>query len=172
MPLTAPSTTLTLEQIREIARNINHLGAKLYFILLAETGSRPGALLKLKLNNIDLDSRIIKFYEVEGLSSRTKHAWISFFSKATAKFIRDIYLLFRDKWVETWKKSIRALGYSDEFIDEWKCKLLPFKGVHFRNEIYKASEKVLGKKISLYDLRRFHATYLSVTSSSYRYSAR
>ena len=33
---------LTLGQVREIARRIAHLGAKAYFVLLAETGLRPG----------------------------------------------------------------------------------------------------------------------------------
>jgi len=154
----APKEPLTLDQIRAIARRIGHLGAKAYFILLAETGLRPGEVLRLTLDQIDLEERLVKVIR-EG---RTKRAYVSFFSEKTKEFLVKEYMPYRSEFIKKYEVALRNLGYSEITINEWKQKLFPFKDYELRQEIYRASEKVLGRQIRLYDLRAFFASYMSL----------
>ncbi|MCD6096157.1 MAG: tyrosine-type recombinase/integrase [Thermoprotei archaeon] len=149
---------LTLEQVREIARRIGHLGAKAYFVMLAETGLRPGEVLRLTLDQIDLEERLVKVIR-EG---KTKRAYVSFFSEKTKEFLAKEYLPYREQFVNQYAAALKNLGFSEEFINEWKKRLFPFADYVLRREIYMASEKVLGRQIRLYDLRSFFASYMSL----------
>jgi len=149
---------LTLEQVRAIAKNIYHIGAKAYFVLLAETGLRPGEVLRLTLDDIDLDNRMIRILR-EG---RTKRSYVSFFSKKTKEFLAREYLPYRDSFVKQYAVALKNLGFSEEFIKEWKKRLFPFADYVLRREIYTASEKAIGRQIRLYDLRSFFASYMSL----------
>ena len=149
---------LTLDQVRAIAKHIAHLGAKAYFVLLTETGLRPGEVLNLRLSDIDLKERVIRVFK-EG---KTKRAYISFFSEKTKEFLIKEYLPFRQDFIERYEVALRNLGFSEEYVKEWKQKLFPFKDYELRQEIYRASEKVLGRQIRLYDLRSFFASYMSL----------
>ena len=153
---------LTLPQVRGIAGEIEHLGAKAYFALLTETGCRPGALFKLQLEHIDLKERLIKFYEVAAANSATKHHYIGFFSVSTAKWLKEVYLPYRERFIKENENAMRNLGFSEREIREWRKKLIPFKESTIRSEIYRASEKAIGKRIRLYDLRAFFASYMSL----------
>ena len=149
---------LTLEQVRKIARNIYHLGAKAYFVMLAETGLRPGEVLRHSLDSIDLEERLVKVVK-EG---RTKRAYVSFFSTKTKEFLAKEYLPYRQKFVNQHAAALRNLGYSDREVRIWEQRLFPFKDAVLRSEIYMASEKAIGKQIRLYDLRSFFASYMSL----------
>ena len=149
---------LTLEQVRAIARRIAHLGAKAYFVMLAETGLRPGEVLRLSLDSIDLEERLVKVVK-EG---RTKRAYVSFFSTKTKEFLAKEYLPYRQKFVNQHAAALRNLGYSDREVRIWEQRLFPFKDAVLRSEIYMASEKAIGKQIRLYDLRSFFASYMSL----------
>jgi integrase len=52
--------SLTLETLRRIFDNIDHLGAKAFFLLLSESGLRVGEVYSLKMDQLDLENRIIK----------------------------------------------------------------------------------------------------------------
>ena len=153
-----PKEPLTLEQVREIARRIGHPGAKAYFVLLAETGLRPGELLKLTIDQIDVANRTIKVFK----ENETKRAYISFFSEKTKEFLVKEYMPYRARFVEKYAPVLKNFGLSDKEINKWRKKLFPFKDYELRQEIYRASEKVLGRQIRLYDLRSFFASYMSL----------
>jgi len=149
---------LTLEEIRAIAKNIHHLGAKAYFVLLAETGLRPGEVLNLKLEQLELPSRAVRVFK----GNETKRAYISFFSRRTQEFLANEYLPYRDRAVKRFEHGLRGLGYDEDYIKNWRHKLFPFKEYVIRQEIYRASEKAIGRQIRPYDLRAFFASYMSL----------
>ncbi|MHC1627890.1 MAG: tyrosine-type recombinase/integrase [Candidatus Nezhaarchaeales archaeon] len=151
-------TPLTLKQVREISKRIDHLSAKAYFVLLAETGLRPGEVLGLTLDQIDLEERLVKVIR-EG---KTKRAYVSFFSEKTKEFLAKEYLPYREQFVNQYATALKNLGFSEEFIREWKRRLFPFRDYELRQEIYRASEKAIGRQIRLYDLRSFFASYMSL----------
>ena len=72
------------------------------------------------------------------------------------------YLPYRQKFVNQYAAALRNLGFSEEFIKEWKRRLFPFADYVLRREIYTASEKAIGRRIRLYDLRSFFASYMSL----------
>ncbi|BFI76245.1 hypothetical protein YN1HA_23430 [Sulfurisphaera ohwakuensis] len=58
-------------------------------MILAETGLRVGEVLSLKIDQIDIEHRIIKIMK----ESETKRAYISFLHQNTAKWLKEVYLL-------------------------------------------------------------------------------
>ncbi|MEM4371829.1 MAG: tyrosine-type recombinase/integrase, partial [Metallosphaera sp.] len=65
---------LSIGDLKKIFDHIEHLGAKAFFLMLAETGLRVGEVYSLKIDQVDLENRIIKIMK----ESRTKRAYISF----------------------------------------------------------------------------------------------
>ncbi len=146
---------LTIDSIKHIFNNIDDLGAKAFFLLLAETGLRVGEVLSLKLDQVDFEHRIIHISKV----SETKRAYISFLHQSTAKWLKDVYLPYREEFISKYESSIRKLAEAnpDQNIDieAWKAKLFPFREDILRAEIKEAMKKVLGREFRLYDLRSF-----------------
>ncbi|BAB65221.1 putative transposase [Sulfurisphaera tokodaii str. 7] len=151
---------LSLDTLKKIFNNINDLGAKALFLLLTETGLRVGEVLSLKIDQIDLEHRIIKIMK----ESETKRAYISFLHEKTAAWLRDVYLPYREEFVEKYESSIMKLAAANPEqgidIEEWKLKLFPFREDVLRMEIKEAMRKTVGKEFRLYDLRSFFASYM------------
>jgi len=78
---------LSLDTLKKIFNNINDLGARALFLLLIETGLRVGEVLGLKVDQIDLEHRIIKIMK----ESETKRAYISFLHQSTARWVKEQY---------------------------------------------------------------------------------
>ncbi|WP_256202231.1 site-specific integrase, partial [Sulfuracidifex metallicus] len=118
---------LSLATLRQIFENIDDLGAKAIFLLLTETGLRVGEVLGLKVDQIDLDHRIIKIMK----ENETKRAYISFLHEKTATWFKEKYLLYRKEFIEKYESSIRKLAVAnpDQGInmEDWKNKLFPFR---------------------------------------------
>ena len=91
-------------------------------------------------------------FEVE---SETKRRYLTFLHEETAKFIREEYLPYRNKFVEMYDESIKNFGLSDLDVEEWKQKLIQFDRDRLRREIKETAKKVIGREIELYDLRKF-----------------
>jgi integrase len=144
---------LTLETLRRIFDNVDHLGAKAFFLLLSESGLRVGEVYSLKMNQIDLENRIIKVMK----ESETKRAYISFIHTETRKWLREVYLPYREEFVRTYEFAVRQIGAD---VEAWKQKLFPFQLADLRSSIKEGMRKVLGKEFRLYDLRSFFASYL------------
>jgi len=147
---------ITLKQVVEVAKRIEHIGAKTFFILLAETGLRPCEILNLSINDVDLNKRRIVVARV----TQTKRAYITFLHEKTAKFISDAYIPFRTTFISKVESALRNLGYGEHYISEWKRKFLPFKDYELRQEIYRAMDEALGKRFRIYDLRSFFSAYM------------
>ncbi len=149
-----------LATVKQIFNNINDLGAKAFFILLTETGLRIGEVLSLKLDQIDFKHRIIHISKM----NKTKRAYITFLHESTAKWLKEVYLPYREDFVRKYENSLRKLieANPDRNIDieAWKNKLFPFKEENIRFEIKQAMKKVLGREFRLYDLRSFFASYM------------
>ena len=151
---------LTLDSLKQIFQNINDLGAKTLFLLLVETGLRVGEVMNLRVDQIDLDHRIIKLMK----ENETKRAYISFLHEKTAKLLRETYLPYHDEFVRKYENSVRKLAAANPNqgidIENWKAKLFPFREDILRTEIENGMRKILGSTFRLYDLRSFFASYM------------
>ncbi|RLE55251.1 MAG: hypothetical protein DRJ40_08670 [Thermoprotei archaeon] len=77
----------------------------------------------------------------------------------TAKWFREVYLSHRERYIGIVREQVEKLGTD---IEEWSSKLIPFPRRTLREEIYRASELALGRRIELYDLRKFFATHMAL----------
>ncbi len=154
-----PKLDFKIEDLRKVWQELPSLESKLYFTLLVECGLRPGEPFIVKLSNIDWNLRVV-WFETEEES--TKRRYITFLHEETARWIREVYLPYRDKFVKQYLSSLRNLGYSTTIIEEWKNKLIPFDRSRLRREIKETFRKVLGKEIELYDLRKFWSTWMTL----------
>ena len=148
---------LTLEEVRAVARAIEWPPAKAYFALLAETGLRPGEVLNARIQDLDLNERMLKVMKA---SNTTKRSYVAFFSENLRDYLGDVYLPYREEFVgsvEPWVRNIRR-----DYVSEWKNLLFPFKDSALRAAIYDAMDRALGRRFRLYDLRAFYASYMSL----------
>ena len=143
---------LSLELLKRVFQSIEHLGAKTFFLILAETGLRVGEVYSLTVEQVDLENGIIKLMK----SSATKRAYISFLHGETIKWIKENYLPFREDFISKYERVVRQIGGD---VEKWKRKFFPFQLADLRSEIKEAMRKV-GKEFRLYDLRSFFASYM------------
>jgi integrase len=148
---------LTLEEVRAVARAIEWPPAKAYFALLAETGLRPGEVLNAKVQDLDLNERTLRIMKT---GNATKRSYVAFFSVKLRDYLKNVYLPYRDEFIEVREASVRNL--LKEGVAEWKSLLFPFKDSALRAAIYDAMDKTLGRRFRLYDLRAFYASYMSL----------
>ena len=147
---------LTLETVRAVARAIDWPPARAYFALLAETGLRPGEVLNLRVQDVDLVERVVRVMRV----GATKRSYVSFFSEKLRDYLRDVYLPYREDFVEGSEDRVRRL--LRDRVSEWRSLLFPFEDSALRASIYRAMDRVLGRRFRLYDLRAFYASYMSL----------
>jgi len=100
----------TLEEIKRVAKNITNVGAKITFVILAETGLRPVEVFNLTMKQVDLSERIIRPLHL----SKTKRAYISFISKPMYKFITKQYLPWREWFLEHYQNVVSNIGRDAE----------------------------------------------------------
>jgi integrase len=146
---------LTLETVRAVARAIDWIPAKAFYALLAETGLRPGEVLNARLGDLDLGERMLRIMRI----GSTKRSYVAFFSEGLKSYLEKQYLPYRGDFVS---KAEPRVGNLLRDTAEWRNLLFPFKDSALRASIYDAMEKTLGKRFRLYDLRAFHASYLSI----------
>jgi integrase len=148
---------LTLEEVRAVARAIEWPPAKAYYCLLAETGLRPGEVLNARVQDLDLNERMLKIMKA---GNSTKRSYIAFFSERLRDYLRKEYLPYRGEFIEVREASVRNLLKED--VAEWRNMLFPFKDSALRAAIYEAMDRALGRRFRLYDLRAFFASYMSL----------
>jgi integrase len=148
---------LTLEEVRAVARALDWPPAKAYFALLAETGLRPGEVLNARIQDLDLNERMLKVMKA---GNSTKRSYIAFFSERLRDYLREEYLPYREEFIEVREASVRNL--LKEGVAEWRNLLFPFKDSALRATIYDAMDRALGRRFRLYDLRAFYASYMSL----------
>jgi integrase len=148
---------LTLDEVRAVARAIEWPPAKAYFALLAETGLRPGEVLNARVQDLDLNERMLKIMKA---NNTTKRSYIAFFSVKLRDFLESVYLPYREEFIELKEASVKNL--LKEGVAEWKSLLFPFKDAVLRSTIYDAMDRTLGRRFRLYDLRAFFATFMTL----------
>nr|WP_011229449.1 site-specific integrase [Sulfolobus sp. NOB8H2]CAA09137.1 hypothetical protein [Sulfolobus sp. NOB8H2] len=149
---------ISLDLLKKIFQSIDHLGAKTFFLILAETGLRVGEVYSLTLEQVDLENGIIKLMK----SSATKRAYISFLHKETIEWIKKNYLPFREDFISKYEKAVQQIGGD---VEKWRMKFFPFQLADLRAEVKEGMRKV-GKEFRLYDLRSFFASYMAKSGVS------
>ena len=51
-----------------------------------------------------------------------------------------------NNFVKQYAVALKNLGFNDDYIREWERRLFPFKDYELRQEIYRASEKAIGRR--------------------------
>jgi integrase len=125
--------------------------------LLAETGLRPGEVLNARVQDLDLNERMLKVMKA---GNSTKRSYIAFFSEKLRDYLKEEYLPYRGEFIEVREASVRNL--LKEGVAEWRNLLFPFKDSALRAAIYDAMDRALGMRFRLYDLRAFYASYMSL----------
>ncbi|GAB6947592.1 site-specific integrase [Vulcanisaeta sp. JCM 16161] len=147
----------TIEELRQILQRIESIEAKTYFIILAETGLRPGEPFLVTMDDVDLEHGMLRIGKV----TETKRAFIAFLRQETLDFIKREYLPRRERFLGSIENAWRATPWmSDEAIARAKSKFLPFDQSRLRREIKEAAKQVLNRDFELYELRKFFATWM------------
>jgi len=147
----------TLEQLRQIWQQLPTIESKFYFVLLAETGLRPGEPFLLTIDDLDLEHGMLRIGKV----TETKRAFVAFLRPEFLEWVRNNYLPHREAWVEKMAKAWESSNlFSQEVIENAKRKLIPFDQSRLRREIKDVARQVLGREFELYELRKFFATYM------------
>jgi len=142
----------TIDEIRRVAEAINDIGAKLAFILLAETGLRPSEVFNLAVDQVDLENRVIRPLHM----SKTKRAYISFISKPLQRFIYEKYLPWRELFIQQYSAAVNNVGGDAE---KWRSRFIPLSEDHIRAEIKVAMQRT-GIRFELYKLRSFFISWM------------
>ena len=146
----------TLDELREVLSRIESIEARTYFLILAETGLRPGEPFLVTMDDVDLERGILRIDKVEV----TKRAFVAFLRPETLEFIKSQYLPRREEFLKMVTPGMAAAGWSRGFVNELRRKFLPFDQGRLRREIKEAARQVLGRELELYELRRFFATWI------------
>lgn len=151
---------LSIDILKRIFNNIQDIGAKAFFLVLAETGLRTGEVLSLTVEQVDLEHRVIKLMK----ENETKRAYITFLHENTAKWLKEVYLPYREDFVSRYLENVKKLAEAnpEQGIDVtlWFNKFFPFRDDSLRFDIKNAMKRVLGREFRLYDLRSFFASYM------------
>lgn len=126
---------------------------------------RPGEVFSLSLRDIDLETRAV----IPAKITDSKRAYISFFSEATANYIKNQYLEWRKHCVEENLNRIRNLAREwipkdktvavDELVEDWEEKPISIKEFKIRLVINEAMARA-GIMFRLYDLRSFFTSWM------------
>jgi len=147
----------TLEQLRQIWQQLPTIESKFYFVLLAETGLRPGEPFLLTIDDLDLEHGMLRVGKV----TPTKRAFIAFLRPEFLDWVRNNYLPHREAWVEKMGRAWLASNlFSQDVIENAKRKLIPFDQSRLRREIKDVARQVLNREFELYELRKFFATHM------------
>ncbi len=147
----------TIDQLRQIWRQLPTIESKFYFALLAETGLRPGEPFLVSIDDLDLEHGMIRIGKV----TATKRAFIAFLRPEFLEWVKANYLPRRDSFVRAFMGRVSqdylGVGVNAE---EWARRLIPFDRDRLRKEIKDTARQVLGREFELYELRKFFATWM------------
>jgi integrase len=147
----------TLEQLRQIWQQLPTIESKFYFVLLAETGLRPGEPFLLSIDDLDVEHGMLRVGKV----TPTKRAFIAFLRPEFLEWVKTNYLPHREAWVEKMGRAWESSNlFTQEVIENAKRKLIPFDQSRLRREIKDTAKQVLNREFELYELRKFFATYM------------
>ena len=147
----------TIDQLREIWRQLPSIESKFYFALLAETGLRPGEPLLVSIDELDLEHGMLRIGKV----TETKRAFVAFLRPEFIEWAKANYLPRRDSFVKAFieRMSRDYLGVGVD-VKTWSRRLIPYDQGRLRKEIKDTAREVLGRDFELYELRKFFATHM------------
>jgi len=147
----------TLEQLRQIWQQLPTIESKFYFVLLVETGLRPGEPFLLSIDDLDLEHGMLRVGKV----TPTKRAFIAFLRHEFLDWVKSVYLPHREAWVEKMGRAWESSNlFSQDVVEKAKLRLIPFDQSRLRREIKETAKQVLGRDFELYELRKFFATHM------------
>jgi len=147
----------TLEQLRQIWQQLPTIESRFYFVLLAETGLRPGEPFLLSIEDLDLEHGMLRVGKV----TPTKRTFIAFLRPEFLEWVRGNYLPHRESWIERMGRAWESSNlFSQDVVENAKRKLIPFDQSRLRREIKETARQVLGREFELYELRKFFATHM------------
>ena len=147
----------TIEELREILVRIESIEARTYFLILAEAGLRPGEPFLITMDDVDLEHGMLRIGKVEV----TKKAFVAFLRPETLGFIKRVYLPRREIFLNGVTKAITASNwFSNDVIERFRNRFMPFDQGRLRREIKEAARQVLNREFELYELRKFFATWM------------
>ncbi|GAB6944710.1 site-specific integrase [Vulcanisaeta sp. JCM 14467] len=147
----------SIEELRQILTRIESIEAKTYFLILAETGLRPGEPFLVTMDDVDLEHGMLRIGKV----TETKRAFVAFLRPETLEFIRREYLPRRETFLSGVTKAITASNlFNGQVIERFKSRFLPFDQGRLRREIKDAARQVLNRDFELYELRKFFTTWM------------
>ena len=147
----------TIDELRQILARIESIEAKAYFIILAEAGLRPGEPFLVTMDDVDFEHGLMRI----GKITETKRAFVAFLQPKTVDWLKRQYLPRRDSFIGMVVNGIKASGwFSDDVVERFKARFLPFDQGRLRKEIKEAAKQVLGREFELYELRKFFATWM------------
>jgi len=83
--------------------------------------------LGLRLDQVDLEHRVIHIMKDSG----TKRVYITFLHESTVKYLKEVYLPYREEFIRKYEGSLRKLAEANPTqginIEDWKAKLFPFR---------------------------------------------
>jgi integrase len=147
----------TIDQLREIWRQLPSIESKFYFAFLAETGLRPGEPFLVGIEDLDLERGMVRIAKL----TETKRSFIAFLRLEFVEWIKREYLPARDRFVEAFigRMSRDYLGVGVD-AKTWSRRLIPYDQGRLRKEIKDTAREVLGRDFELYELRKFFATHM------------
>ncbi|WP_054857946.1 site-specific integrase [Vulcanisaeta sp. JCM 16159] len=146
----------SLDELKQILQRIESTEAKTYFLILAETGLRPGEPFMVAMDDVDLEHGMLRIGRLE----ETKRAFIAFLQPKTLEFIKGQYLPRREEVVNRVLRGLQHVDWASQYIDSVRGKFLPFDRTRLRQEIKEAARQVLNRDFELYELRKFFATWM------------
>ena len=116
----------TIDELRQILANIPSVEAKAYFLILAETGLRPGEPFLATMDDVDFERGLMRI----GKITKTKRAFVVFLRPETIEFLKRQYLPRRESFIGMVTNGMRISGWvTDDVIEHFKARLLPLTKV-------------------------------------------
>ena len=126
----------TINELRQVLTRIESIEAKTYFLILAETGLRPGEPFLITMDDVDLEHGMLRIGKVEA----TKKVFVAFLRPETLEFIKSQYLPRRGEFINNIVKPITASGlFNNDVIERFKSRFLPFDQGRLKREIKEAA---------------------------------
>jgi integrase len=147
----------TIDQLRQIWRQLPTTESKFYFALLAETGLRVDEPFDLSIDDLDLERGVLRIGKV----TATKRAFVTFLRPEFLEWIKREYLPRRESFVRTYIERVgRDYLGTGVNAEEWARRLIPFDDRRLKREIKETARQVLGREFDLRELRKFFATWM------------
>jgi len=147
----------TIDQLRQIWRELPSVESKFYFALLAETGIRVDEPFDLSIDDLDLERGMLRIGKV----TPTKRAFVAFLRPEFLEWVKANYLPRRGSFVKAYIERV-ARDYLGTGVNakEWARELIPFDERRLKREIREVARQVLGREFDLRELRKFFSTWM------------